>query len=102
MGLGEDGLAQDLKNAQEMISKGSTVEEAKEMMTKLEYRRAILAYEVTKIEDTLETLTKSLHSNDKTVLEQAMEAALNMFKPSEDNYPYTSNPSGYTMDKPKK
>ncbi len=102
MGLGEDGLAEDLTTAQDMIQKGSTVEEVKEMITKLEYRRAILAHEVTDIEDIIDSLTKSIHTNDKSLLEQTMEAALSMFSPNDDNYPSTGIPSGYSMDKPKK
>lgn len=101
MGLGEDGLTEDLNLAQSYVTKGCTKEEASKLLQALEQRRAILSLEVTKVEEVMEELTQSL-GKDQSVLQQAMEAAMGIFSPSNDDYPSLESPTGYSMDKPKK
>lgn len=102
MGIGEDGLKEDLDAAREIIDNGASTAHAQDMMSKLERRRAVLSLEVTKIEDIIEELTDNVKLGDKSILEKTVEAALGLFANSEDKYPGLQNPSGYTMDKYKK
>lgn len=98
MGIGEDGLQEDLHLAREYIEKGGTVDDVKNMLTRLEQRRAILALQVTTIEDVMAVLIKNNLRGDRSLVAEAMEAALGIFSKSEDDYPSTGTPSGYTMD----
>lgn len=102
MGVGEDGLREDLEDARGIIDNGASVAQSQDMMSKLERRRAVLALEVTQIEDIIEELAESVKLGDKSILEKTMEAALGMFTKPEDKYPELPKPSGYTMDKYKK
>jgi len=102
MGLGEDGLKEDMDSARAIIENGASTGQVQDMMTNLERRRAVLSLEVTQIEDIIEELAQNVKLEDKSILEKTMEVALGMFAPSEDKYPGLQNPTGYTMDKYKK
>lgn len=102
MGLGEDGLSEDLDFAQGCIEDGCSVDAVQEVLTRLEQRRAVLALEVSKIEEVMATLARENLAGDRNLVGEAMEAAVRIFSKVEDNYPSTSPPSGYTMDPLKK
>lgn len=102
MGVGEDGLNEDLELARDYIENGCTKEDAVKLLQVLEQRRAVLSLEVTKTEEAIEKLSKLRVEGDKSVVQQAMEAAMGVFAPSQDDYPALDKPTGYTMDKPKK
>lgn len=56
MGLGEDGLAEDIEAARSCIDEGCEVDAVQDILTRLEERRAVLQLEVTQIKDVMETL----------------------------------------------
>lgn len=98
MGLGEDGLEEDLDFARGCIEGGCAVDAVQGVLTRLEQRRAVLALELTQIEEVMATLARENLGGDRSLVAQAMEAAVRIFSKVEDNYPKTGNPSGYTMD----
>lgn len=102
MGIGEDGLAEDLDFAQNCIAEGCSVDAVQDVLTRLEQRRAVLALEVANIEEVMATLARENLGGDRSLVEQAMEAAISIFSKADDNYPKATPASGYTMDKIKK
>jgi len=79
MGLGEDGLLEDMKFAQNCIDEGCEVDAVQGVLTRLERRRAILALERTQIEDIMAVLKKENAGMDQGVIAEAMEAASRIF-----------------------
>jgi len=79
MGLGEDGLVEDLEFAQNCIEGGCEVDAVQGVMTRLERRRAVLALERTQIEDIMAILKKQNAGADQGVIAEAMEAASRIF-----------------------
>lgn len=102
MGLGEDGLKEDLDFAQGCIEEGCSIDAVQQVLTRLEQRRAVLALEVSNIEEVMATLARENLGGDRNLVSEAMEAAVRIFSKVDDNYPATSHPSGYTMDPLKK
>ncbi len=102
MGIGEDGLQEDLDFAQKCIETGCEVDAVQQVLTRLEQRRAVLALEVSQIEEVMATLARENLGGDRSLVEEAMVAALRIFSKPEDNYPKASPPAGYTMDPLKK
>ncbi len=102
MGVGEDGLQEDLDFARGCIEGGCEIDAVQNVLTRLEQRRAVLALEVSTIEEVMATLAKENLGGDRSLVAEAMEAAVRIFSKVEDNYPSTSPPSGYTMDPLKK
>lgn len=98
MGVGEDGLQEDLDFARGCITEGCSVDAVQEVLTRLEQRRAVLALEVTKIEEVMATLARENLDGDRSLVEQAMEAAVSIFSKADDNYPSATPAAGYTMD----
>lgn len=102
MGVGEDGLQDDLDFAKNCIDEGCSVDAVQGVLTRLEQRRAVLALEVSQIEDIMAILARENLGGDRGLISDAMEAAMSIFAKASDNYPAVENPAGYTMDKPKK
>lgn len=102
MGVGEDGLKEDLDFARGCIEEGCAVDAVQSVLTRLEQRRAVLSLEVSQIEEVMATLAKENLGGNRSLVAEAMEAAVAIFAKSEDNYPATGNPQGYTMDPLKK
>lgn len=102
MGLGEDGLDEDLKAARECVEGGCAVDAVQDILTRLEQRRGVLALELTQINDVMSTLAKENLGGDRNLIAQAMEAAVRIFSKVEDNFPATGDPMSYTGEKPKR
>lgn len=103
MGLGEDGLKEDLDFAQQCIDEGCSIDAVQDVLTRLERRRAVLALEVTQIEEIMAILAKENLGGDRNLVAQAMEAAVSIFSKANDDYPgvgQTTNP--WTLDPLKK
>lgn len=75
MGLGEDGLNEDLQFARNCIDEGCEVDAVQGVLTRLERRRAVLALERTHIEDIMAVLKKQNAGADQGVISDAMAAA---------------------------
>lgn len=102
MGVGEDGLQDDIDFAKNCIAEGCSVDAVQGVLTRLEQRRAVLALEVSQIEDIMAILARENLGGDRGLISDAMEAAMSIFAKAADDYPAVSNPSGYTMDPLKK
>lgn len=102
MGLGEDGLADDLSFAQQCIEEGCEVDAVQDVLTRLEQRRAILSLELGQINEIMSVLARENLGGDRNLVEQAMEAAVSIFSKTDDDYPSTGMPSPWTLDKPKR
>ncbi|PXF43976.1 hypothetical protein BWQ96_06286 [Gracilariopsis chorda] len=103
MGLGEDGLKEDLDFAQQCIDEGCSIDAVQDVLTRLERRRAVLALEVTQIEEIMAVLAKENLGGDRNLIAQAMEAAVSIFSKANDDYPgvgQATNP--WTLDPLKK
>jgi hypothetical protein len=103
MGLGEDGLADDINFAQQCIEEGCSVDAVQDVLTRLEQRRAVLALELSQVNEVMSTLARENLGGDRNLVAQAMEAAVRIFSKVDDDYPTTGGiPSPWTMDKPKR
>lgn len=102
MGLGEDGLAEDIAVARDCIEDGCSVDAVQDVLTRLEERRAVLSLEVTQIKEVMETLARANIGGDRNLVADAVEAALGIFAKTDDNYPMTGDAMGYTGEKPKR
>lgn len=87
MGVGEDGLGEDLEFAQNCIDEGCSVESVQDVLTRLERRRAVLTLEVEKIEDIMAILAKENLGGDRSLIGDAMAAAVSIFAKTNDDYP---------------
>lgn len=87
MGLGEDGLREDLDFAQNCIEEGCEIDAVQDVLTRLERRRAVLALEVTQIEKIMAILAKENLSGDRGLVAEAMAAAVSIFTKADDDYP---------------
>eukprot|EP00172_Hildenbrandia_rubra_P004199 Plantae.Rhodophyta-Hildenbrandia_rubra.ctg8044.p2 GENE.Plantae.Rhodophyta-Hildenbrandia_rubra.ctg8044~~Plantae.Rhodophyta-Hildenbrandia_rubra.ctg8044.p2 ORF type:complete len:149 (-),score=31.86 Plantae.Rhodophyta-Hildenbrandia_rubra.ctg8044:781-1227(-) len=102
MGIGEDGLEEDLDAARQCIDGGCEIDAVQKILTRLEQRRAVLALEVDQINEVMAILAKENLGGDRNLVAQAMEAALRIFSKTDDNFPKVGGPSPWTLDKPKK
>lgn len=103
MGLGEDGLSEDLEFAQNCIDEGCSVDAVQDVLTRLERRRGVLALEITKIEEIMGILAKENLGGDRNLVAAAMEAAVSIFSKAEDDYPGVgSSTNPWTLDPLKK
>eukprot|EP00177_Eucheuma_denticulatum_P005494 GFKZ01009989.1.p1 GENE.GFKZ01009989.1~~GFKZ01009989.1.p1 ORF type:complete len:148 (+),score=20.18 GFKZ01009989.1:438-881(+) len=99
MGLGEDGLKEDLDFAQNCIDEGCSVDAVQDVLTRLERRRAVLAFELTKIEDVMGVLARENLGGDRNLVAQAMEAAISIFSKTNDDYPAVGDvTNAWTLD----
>lgn len=87
MGLGEDGLKEDLDFAQNCIEEGCEVDAVQDVLTRLERRRAVLALELSQIEEVMAVLARENLSGDRGLVAEAMAAAVSIFSKADDNYP---------------
>lgn len=87
MGLGEDGLKEDLEVAQSCIDEGCSVDAVQEILTRLERRRGVLALELTRVEEVMAVLARENLGGDRNLVAQAMEAAVSIFSKTDDDYP---------------
>ena len=103
MGLGEDGLKEDLDVAQGCIDEGCTVDAVQEVLTRLERRRAVLALEVSTIEEIMAVLAKENLGGDRSLVAEAMAAAVSIFATTNDDYPSVgTQTNAWTLDPLKK
>lgn len=103
MGIGEEGLEDDLKFAQNCIEEGCAVDAVQDVLTRLERRRAVLALEITKIEEVMGILAKENLRGDRNLVAAAMEAAVSIFSKADDDYPGVgSSTNPWTLDPLKK
>lgn len=98
MGVGEDGLQEDLDFARNCIEGGCEIDAVQGVLTRLEQRRAVLALEVSQIEEIMSVLARENLGGDRSLIAEAMEAAISIFSKTSDNYPKTGVPSPYSMD----
>lgn len=87
MGLGEDGLQEDMSFAKNCIEEGCAIDAVQDVLTRLERRRAVLALEITQIEDVMAILAKENLGGDRSLVSAAMEAAVSIFSKANDDYP---------------
>lgn len=103
MGLGEDGLDEDLAFARNCIDEGCSIDSVQDVLTRLERRRAVLALEVSKIEDIMSILAKENLGGDRNLIADAMEAAISIFSRANDDYPGVGDSTNaWTLDPLKK
>lgn len=103
MGLGEDGLEDDLSFAQNCIDGGCSVDAVQDVLTRLERRRAVLSLEVDKIEQVMATLAKENLGGDRNLIADAMAAAVSIFSKANDDYPTVGDATNaWTLDPLKK
>lgn len=103
MGIGEDGLEEDLKFAQGCIEEGCPVDAVQDLLTRLERRRAVLSLELSKIEEIMGVLARENLGGDRGLIAQAMEAAVSIFSKANDDYPNVGeNVNPWTLDPLKK
>ncbi|CAN8067680.1 unnamed protein product [Agarophyton chilense] len=103
MGLGEDGLNEDLSFAQNCIDEGCSVDAVQDVLTRLERRRGVLALELSQVEEIMAVLAKENLGGDRNLISEAMAAAVSIFSKANDDYPnvgQTTNP--WTLDPLKK
>lgn len=99
MGVGEDGLDDDLSFARDCIDGGCSVESVQDVLTRLERRRAVLALEVSKIEDVMAILAKENLGGDRGLIADAMAAAVSIFATTNDDYPNVGeSTNAWTLD----
>lgn len=98
MGLGEDGLREDLDFAKGCIEGGCSIESVQSVLTRLEQRRAVLALEVSNIEGVMAVLAKENLGGDRGLVADAMRAAVSIFSRTDDDYPKTGNLNAWTLD----
>lgn len=103
MGLGEDGLREDIDFAKGCIDEGCSVDAVQGVLTRLERRRAVLALEVTQIEEVMGVLARENLGGDRNLVAAAMEAAVSIFAKADDDYPGVGNTTNaWTLDPIKK
>lgn len=103
MGLGEDGLNEDLDFAKNCLEEGCEVDAVQDVLTRLERRRAVLALELSEIERVMGDLVRSNEGNDRNLVAQAMAAAVSIFSKANDDYPSVgSSTNAWTLDPLKK
>lgn len=103
MGLGEDGLIEDMEFAQGCIDEGCSVESVQDVLTRLERRRGVLALELTQIEEVMAVLARENLGGDRSLVAAAMEAAVSIFSKADDDYPAVGNSTNaWTLDPLKK
>ncbi|OSX81217.1 hypothetical protein BU14_0023s0022 [Porphyra umbilicalis] len=102
MGLGEDGLAEDLSAAKDCIDEGCEINAVQDILSRLDSRKTTLMREVTEINVVMAALAKANVGNDRGMVSEAMEAAVRIFSKVDDMYPKVGSPSPWTMDKQKK
>lgn len=103
MGLGEDGLKEDLEFAQSCVEGGCAIDAVQDVLTRLERRRAVLALEVSQIEDIMAVLAKENLGGDRNLVAEAMAAAVSIFAKTNDDYPGVgSTTNAWTLDPIKK
>lgn len=103
MGLGEDGLKEDMEFAQGCIEEGCTVDAVQDVLTRLERRRGVLALELSQIEEVMAVLAKENLGGDRSLVAEAMAAAVSIFAKTDDDYPSVgSNTNPWTLDPIKK
>lgn len=104
MGLGEDGLEDDLAFARNCIEDGCSVDAVQDILTRLERRRGVLSLELSRIEEIMSVLAKENLGGDRGLIADAMEAAISIFSKANDDYPgvgdAATNP--WTLDPLKK
>lgn len=99
MGLGEDGLKEDLSFAQNCIDEGCAVDAVQDVLTRLERRRAVLALELTQIEEVMAILARENLGGDRSLVAEAMAAAVSIFTKADDDYPTVgSATNAWTLD----
>lgn len=103
MGLGEDGLKEDLTFAKGCIDEGCSVDAVQGVLTRLERRRAVLALEVSQIEEVMGVLARENLGGDRNLVAAAMEAAVSIFAKADDDYPGVGNTTNaWSLDPIKK
>lgn len=103
MGLGEDGLEDDLTFARNCIEEGCSVDAVQDILTRLERRRGVLALEVSKIEEIMSILAKENLGGNRGLIADAMEAAISIFSKPSDDYPGVGDAANpWTLDPLKK
>lgn len=103
MGVGEDGLQEDMQFAQNCIDEGCSVDAVQDVLTRLERRRAVLALEVSQIEEIMAVLAKENLGGDRNLIADAMAAAVSIFAKANDDYPAVgSTTNAWTLDPLKK
>lgn len=99
MGIGEDGLDDDLNFARDCIDGGCTIESVQDVLTRLERRRGFLALEVSKIEEVMAVLAKENLGGDRSLIADAMAAAVSIFAKTNDDYPNVGEvTNAWTLD----
>lgn len=102
MGLGEDGLKEDIQFAQDCIEEGCSIDAVQDVLTRLERRRGVLALELTQIEDIMGILAKENLGGDRGLVAEAMAAAVSIFSKANDDYPAVGETNPWTLDPLKK
>lgn len=99
MGLGEDGLKEDMEFAKGCIDEGCSVDAVQDVLTRLERRRGVLALELTQIEEIMATLARENLGGDRNLIAAAMEAAVSIFSKANDDYPAVGkSTNAWTLD----
>ncbi|GAB0493073.1 hypothetical protein MMPV_004345 [Pyropia vietnamensis] len=102
MALGEDGLAEDLAAAKDCIEEGCEINAVQDILSRLDQRKTTLMREVTEINVVMAALAKANVGQDRSMVSEAMEAAVRIFSKVDDMYPKVGSPTPWTMDKQKK
>uniref|UniRef100_A0A7S1ERU0 Uncharacterized protein n=1 Tax=Timspurckia oligopyrenoides TaxID=708627 RepID=A0A7S1ERU0_9RHOD len=91
----------DLKVAQECAEGGCSVEDVQQVLTRLEARRKFLTKELDTVSGLMAKLAGANMSEDRSAVAQVIDAAINIFTSSVDDYPAVGL-APWTMEKPKK
>jgi hypothetical protein len=102
MAAGDSSELNDLDIARKCYSGGCSTETVNDVIHRLETRRAVLQAEIDSINVVTNVLSKATGDTEHNVIADAVNAAIRIFSPDDDDFPLTGIPSPFTMDKPKK
>ncbi|KAA8491062.1 hypothetical protein FVE85_4479 [Porphyridium purpureum] len=95
-------MMDDMDLARKCAEEGCKLEDVQMVLTRLEVRRKELDKEANEIASLMAQLAKtSMVADDTNELQKLVESAMRIFSKTEDDFPLTGEPLGYTMDKPK-